>query len=59
MIRLYLMEPWGLQLFTEAALAVPRWTVTVADAQLPESQTVVETLQHSRDPHLRLLAEIA
>ena len=41
MIRLYLTEPWGLQLFTEAALAVPRWTVTVADADLPESQTVV------------------
>ena len=59
MVRLYLTEPWGLQLFTEAALAVPRWTVTVADADLPESQTVVELLQQSRDPHLRLLAELA
>lgn len=59
MVRLYLTEPWGLQLFTEAALAVPRWTVTVADADLPESQTVVELLQRSRDPHLRLLVQIA
>ena len=59
MVRSYLAEPWGLQLFTEAALAVPRWTVTVADAQLPESPTVVETLQRSSDPHLRLLAQIA
>jgi hypothetical protein len=38
---------------------VPRWTVTVADADLPESRTVVELLQQSRDPHLRLLAQIA
>jgi hypothetical protein len=59
MIKLYRAEPWGLTLFTEAALAVPRWTVTVADADLPESQTVVELLQQSRDPRLRLLAEIA
>src|SRR5712692_3574779 len=59
MIRSYLAEPWGPQLFTEAALAAPRWTVTVAAAQRPESQTILATLQHSRDPHLRLLAQIA
>src|SRR5262245_47025413 len=59
MVRSYLAEPWGLPLFTEAALAVPRWTVTVADADLPESRTVIELLQQSRDPHLRLLAQIA
>jgi hypothetical protein len=59
MLRAYVAEPWGPQLFTEAALAVPRWTVTVAAAQRPESQTVLAFLQHSPDPHLRLLAQIA
>jgi hypothetical protein len=59
MVRSYVAQPWGVQLFTEAALTVPRWTVTVADADLPESRTVVELLQRSPDPHLRLLAQIA
>src|SRR5215468_7453454 len=30
MLQAYVAEPWGPQLLTEAALAVPRWTVTVA-----------------------------
>jgi len=59
MLQAYVAEPWGPQLFTEAALAVPRWTVTVAAAQRPESQAVLAFLQRSPDPHLRLLAQIA
>jgi len=59
MLRAYLAAPWGPQLFTEAALAVPRWTVTVAATQRPESQAVLAFLQRSPDPHLRLLAQIA
>jgi hypothetical protein len=59
MLQAYLAEPWGPQLFTEAALAAPRWTVTVAAAQRPESPAVLAFLQGSPDPHLRLLAQIA
>ena len=59
LLQTYGAEPWGPQLFAEAARAVPGWTITIAAAQRPESPLVLAFLQRSPDPHLRLLAQLA
>lgn len=55
-LHTYLTEPWGRQLFAEAALRVPQWTIRLAVSTSRQGQAVAQALQD--DPATAVLADI-
>jgi hypothetical protein len=58
-VQHYLAAPWGPQLFAEAALRLPQWTMNLAVSTSPEGQAVQQAVQQATDPALRVLSQIA